>query len=212
MLADADTGYGGLVNVRRTIRLFESSGAAGVHLEDQADPKRCGHMAGKLLVSTETMCDKIKTALEARRDEDFLIVARTDAVAVEGLGAALDRAGRYCDAGAEMILVDAPESVEDVERIAREVPGPLMFDWAHVGATPPVARSRLEELGYKLILFPDVIHVVHRALDQFHQAVLDADAIGDLEDSFTSFGDFSAFLELDFWTKIDGRDREEQLA
>lgn len=203
VIADADTGFGGPTNVRRTVRMFESAGAAGIHIEDQSDPKRCGHMSGKALIPTRDMQVKIVAALDARRDDDFVIIARTDAIAVEGIDAALERAAGYCAAGADMVLVDAPESVEQIERIAAEVPAPLVFDWAHGGVTPPVSRTYLDGLGYKLIVFPDIVHVVHQALARFHASMIAADTLDDVAAHFTSFDDFNAFVGLPAWEEAE---------
>jgi carboxyvinyl-carboxyphosphonate phosphorylmutase len=155
VIADADTGYGNPINVIRTVREYERAGVAGIHLEDQAMPKRCGHLSGKVLVPTADMAAKIRAAVAARVDPDFVIIARTDARAVEGMEAALERAGRYLDAGADVLFVEAPEDDAEVSAIAHTFAGvPLLFNWAEGGRTPPVSLVRLQELGFRIVIFP----------------------------------------------------------
>jgi 2,3-dimethylmalate lyase len=155
VVADADTGYGNPINVIRTVQDYERAGVAGIHLEDQAMPKRCGHMSGKVLVPVEEMVAKVRAAVDARTDPDFVLIARTDARAVDGLPAALDRAARYLDAGADMLFVEAPEDEAEIEQVARTFAGiPLLFNWAEGGRTPPVPLQRLEQLGFRLVIFP----------------------------------------------------------
>jgi carboxyvinyl-carboxyphosphonate phosphorylmutase len=156
VIADADTGYGNAINVVRTVQSYEQAGVAGVHLEDQVMPKKCGHMSGKAVIGADEMVGKIRAAVAARHDPDFLVIARTDAAAVEGLDAALDRARAYADAGADLLFVEAPTSEDDIARVARELAGvtPLVFNWAEGGRTPPIPLDRIAELGYSLVLFP----------------------------------------------------------
>src|SRR5947209_17838443 len=136
LLCDADTGFGEPINVERTVRLFEAAGAAGIHLEDQVLPKRCGHLSGKMLVDPETMVSKVRAAVAARRDRDFVIVARTDARAVEGFDAAVARARAYLDAGADMIFPEALESAEEFALFARTVQSPLIANMTEFGRSP----------------------------------------------------------------------------
>ena len=156
IVVDADTGFGNALNVMRTVRVFEQAGAAGIQLEDQTLPKRCGHLSGKTLVSTGEMVGKIKAALDARRTEDTVIIARTDGIAVEGFEAALDRAERYVEAGADMLFVEAPQSQEQmqtvVQRFGERVP--LMANMVEGGRTPQKSADELSELGYSLVIFP----------------------------------------------------------
>lgn len=155
VVADADTGYGNPINVIRTVRDYERAGVAGIHLEDQVMPKRCGHLSGKVLVPVGEMVAKVRAAVEARIDPDFVIIARTDARAVEGLQDALDRAARYLDAGADVLFVEAPEDDEEIEAIAHRFRGvPLLFNWAEGGRTPPVSLDILERLGFRIVIFP----------------------------------------------------------
>jgi 2,3-dimethylmalate lyase len=155
VVADADTGYGNPLNVIRTVLDFERAGVAGIHLEDQAMPKRCGHLSGKVLVPQDEMVAKVRAAVSARTDADFVIIARTDARAVEGLDGALRRAAAYRDAGADVLFVEAPETEAEIERVAAELAGaPLLFNWAEGGRTPPVSLERLGELGFRLVIFP----------------------------------------------------------
>jgi len=154
VIADADTGYGNALNVMRTIREYERAGAAGVHIEDQVAPKRCGHFAGKEVISREEMIGKIKAALDARRDPGFLIIARTDARAVLGLEEAIERGKAYQKAGADMIFVDAPESVEELRLIPRSIPAPLMVNMSEGGKTPLIGARELQEMGYRLVIYP----------------------------------------------------------
>jgi carboxyvinyl-carboxyphosphonate phosphorylmutase len=156
VIADADTGYGNAVNVVRTVREYEQAGVAGLHLEDQVHPKKCGHMSGKAVIETAEMVGKIEAAVAARRDPDLLLIARTDAAAVEGLDAAIARARRYRDAGADVLFVEAPTSEDDIARVAGELAGvaPLVFNWAEGGRTPPIPLARITELGFSLVLFP----------------------------------------------------------
>ena len=155
VLADADTGYGNQINVIRTIREYEQAGVAGVHLEDQVTPKRCGHLAGKEIIPAGEMTGKIRAAVAARGDEDFVIIARTDAASVEGLPAALRRARQYRDSGADMLFIEAPTSEDDIEMIANTLCDvPLVFNWAETGLTPPLSLERIRDLGFRMVIFP----------------------------------------------------------
>src|SRR5579859_994074 len=155
LIADADTGYGNPLNVRRTVREYEAAGVAAIHIEDQVSPKKCGHMDRKRVIPVDEMAAKIRAAVEARRDPDFLIIARTDARAMEGLESALARAERYREAGADLLFVEAPQSVEEVEAVAARLRGaPLLYNWAEQGKTPPLSYDRLRGMGFQLIIFP----------------------------------------------------------
>src|SRR5262245_25389129 len=156
VIADADTGYGNVLNVVRTVREYERAGVAGLHLEDQVAPKKCGHIAGKQVVPTQEFVDKIRAAVEYRTDPDLVIIARTDARAVTGLDDAIERGNRYAEAGADMIFVEAPQSEAELERVAREVKAPLLANMVAGGRTPGLTAAALERLGFKLAIFPAV--------------------------------------------------------
>jgi 2-methylisocitrate lyase-like PEP mutase family enzyme len=156
VIADADTGYGNAINVVRTVAAYEQAGVAGIHLEDQVSPKKCGHMSGKAVIPADEMVGKIRAAVAARRDPDLLLIARTDAAAVEGLDAAISRARTYAAAGADLLFVEAPTSEDDIARVAEELRGvaPLVFNWAEGGRTPPLTLERITELGFALVIYP----------------------------------------------------------
>jgi 2,3-dimethylmalate lyase len=154
VFGDGDTGHGNVTNVARTIRLFENAGAAGLFIEDQVFPKRCGHMEGKQVVLAEEMCAKIKAAVDARRDPDLVIMARTDALAVYGLEAAIERGNRYREAGADLIFIEAPQSIDDMRRITKEVQAPLLANMVEGGKTPILSASELQAIGYSAVAFP----------------------------------------------------------
>jgi len=174
IVADADTGFGNALNVRRTVLAFERAGADAIQLEDQTLPKRCGHLAGKSLVSAEEMVGKIKAAQDARRSEETLIIARSDAIAVEGLEAALVRAAAYAEAGADLLFVEAPQSREDMERIVAELGGrvPLLANMVEGGKTPPLTAAELEDLGFDLVIFPGGLVRAFVAMAQDYFAAL----------------------------------------
>ncbi|MBX9581212.1 MAG: methylisocitrate lyase [Gemmataceae bacterium] len=154
LLCDADTGFGESLNVERTVRLFEAAGAAGVHLEDQELPKRCGHLSGKSLVTPEEMAAKVRAAVAARRDPDFVILARTDARGVNGFDDAVRRARLYLDAGADGIFPEALESADELAEFARQVPGVLLANMTEFGRSPSLDVPTLGAMGYRLVLFP----------------------------------------------------------
>ncbi|HSM40818.1 MAG TPA: oxaloacetate decarboxylase [Afifellaceae bacterium] len=169
VLADADTGYGTALHVRRTVRSFEAAGVAGLHIEDQSFPKRCGHLDGKSLVPASEMIGKIEAAVEARGDPSFQIVARSDAIAVEGFESALERAAAYKTAGADILFIEAPETPDQVAAIAERLPGPLMINMFRGGRTPATSLDRLGELGYGLVIVASdlqraTIHAMERVL------------------------------------------------
>jgi methylisocitrate lyase len=154
LLCDADTGFGEPINVERTVRLFEESGAAGLHLEDQVLPKRCGHLSGKMLVDPKVMVSKVRAAVAARRDRDFVIVARTDARSVEGFDTAVTRARAYVSAGADMVFPEALESADEFARFARLVDAPLLANMTEFGRSPLLSLDELAVLGYRAVLYP----------------------------------------------------------
>lgn len=165
VLADGDTGHGTALHVLRTVRTFERLGIAGLHIEDQGFPKRCGHIEGKSLISKAEMVGKIAAAATARRDPDFMIVARTDAIAVEGFDAAMDRARAYRDAGADMLFVEAPEDEAQVAEIPSRLECPVMINMFRDGRTPFVPAARLGEMGYGLVIVAsDLQRAVIRAM------------------------------------------------
>lgn len=156
LVVDADTGFGNALNVGRTVRLLERMGASGIQLEDQASPKRCGHLEGKTLVDTAEMTGKIKAALDARADEHTLIIARTDALAIDGFAAAIERAHAYADAGADMLFVEAPRDAEQLAQIGKELGGrvKLLVNMVEGGKTPLMPAEELGALGFDLVIYP----------------------------------------------------------
>ena len=154
VFSDADTGYGNAVNVVYTVRQFEAAGVAGIHLEDQVAPKRCGHLAGKQVISTEEMVGKLRAAAGGRRDPDFVIIARTDARAVEGFDATVARARQYVAAGADVIFPEALESREEFAAFGRALGAPLLANLTEFGRTPTLEPTELETLGYRLAIYP----------------------------------------------------------
>ena len=170
VIADADTGYGNALNVQRAVRAFERTGVAALHLEDQTFPKKCGHYEDKGLVPVGEMAQKLKAARDALSDRDFIIIARTDAIAVEGFAAALDRAGAYGEAGADVIFVEAPTSEEEIAAVARRFPGWKLINMFQGGKTPLLPVTRLEALGYNIVIIPSdlqraAIKAMQRALE-----------------------------------------------
>jgi 2-methylisocitrate lyase-like PEP mutase family enzyme len=155
LVADADDGYGNPLNVMRTVREYAAAGVAALHIEDQVAPKRCGHMEGKEVIDAAEMVEKLRAAVEARGDGELLIIARTDARAVEGLDAALERARRYREAGADALFVEAPETEQEIEAVAAAFPDvPLVFNWVDGGKTPQLPHERIRELGFALVIYP----------------------------------------------------------
>ena len=195
LVVDADTGYGNALNVGRTMRLFERAGARAIQLEDQAFPKRCGHLDNKTLIPPEEMIGKIKAALDARRSRETLVIARTDAVAVEGFDRAVARAISYRDAGADILFIEAPKTRAELQRIPSAVSDvPLMANIVEGGKTPPLNASELEAIGFSLVIFPGaIVRVLARAADEFY-AVLAAK--GTSEPFQDRMYDFTALNEL----------------
>ncbi|MGW7261691.1 isocitrate lyase/PEP mutase family protein [Streptomyces sp. NPDC054834] len=164
LIADADTGYGAPMNVARTVREYEKAGVAALHLEDQAFPKRCGHLPDKELVSPKEFTEKLDAALQARTDDDLVIIARTDARGPLGIDEAIDRAGRYAAAGADVLFVEAPQNIGEIEKIAAEVDAPLLINMVQGGLTPDTAPDRLAELGFRIAIHPGALlapYVLH---------------------------------------------------
>jgi len=205
VIADADTGYGNAHNLVRTVREYEAAGIAAIQIEDQAFPKRCGHMNGKQIVPIEEMVGKIRAASAARRSTDLVIIARTDARAVEGLESAILRARRYYLAGADMLFVEAPESLEEIAEVARRLSGvPLLFNWAEGGKTPPVSLELLQTLGFRLVIFPvgallAAAAAIHKTLQTLHRDGTPQASM----DQLTPFSEFLDFIGLPEIDQID---------
>ena len=187
VIADADTGYGNAINVIRTVREYEKAGAAAFHIEDQVAPKKCGHYEGKEVITAE-MVGKIHAAVDTRRDQDLVIIARTDARAVEGLQAAIDRVNAYLDAGADVGFVEAPENVEELRIVGRDVKGPALVNVFEGGKTPMLPARELEAMGFRLGIYPSQTHRAAIRAAQRVLAVLKED--GDtrrIEDELATF-------------------------
>jgi carboxyvinyl-carboxyphosphonate phosphorylmutase len=198
VIADADTGYGNPLNVIRTVAAYEAAGVAGIHIEDQVSPKKCGHLDGKQVIPAAEMAQKVRAAVQARTQPEFVIIARTDARAVEGLDAAIERARLYRDAGADVLFVEAVLNEDEAAAVADAFPGvPLLFNWAEGGKTPPIGLGRLTELGYRIVIFPistllAATAAMRQILREIAQAGTPAAALRDLP----AFGDFLEFIGL----------------
>jgi methylisocitrate lyase len=198
LIADGDTGYGGVLNVIRTVQEYERAGIAAIQLEDQIFPKRCGHMEGKQLISKEDMVAKIRAAVSARRSEDFVIIARTDARAVAGLEEATHRARAYADAGADVIFVEAPQTVDEMKEIARAVKSPLMANMVEKGKTPFLTAGELERLGYKVVIYPvSTLYTATKALLELLRRLKEDDTTANGLDEMVTFGEFNDLIGVD---------------
>jgi len=206
VLADADTGYGNALNVMRAVREFERSGAAGIHIEDQITPKKCGHYEGKSLVSEEEMMKKIEAAIEARTDPDFVIIARTDARAVEGLDNAIRRGKRYAEAGADMIFVEAPQSVEEIKKIAQSISTPLLINMFKGGKTPLVPVEELEAMGYRVAIVPSPLQLaaIH-AMEQLLHILKKEGTTEPFSERMVSFKERDQIVDLSKYQALEKR-------
>ena len=203
VIADGDDGHGDLHNAMRTVELFESAGAAGILIEDQVHPKKCGHFEDKRVVPVEDAVRKLRACLAARQDPDFIVIGRTDARAVEGLEAAIDRARRFRDAGCDVVFVEAPQSRSEIERIAREVPGPLLVNMLTGGKTPHLGRRELEELGFKIAVYPiESLMVLARAFSRALSVLRTRGDLRGLESELASFSELKEILHLSDWEKV----------
>jgi 2-methylisocitrate lyase-like PEP mutase family enzyme len=201
LIADGDTGYGGLINVRHTVRGYEAAGAAGIQLEDQEFPKKCGHTPGRRVIPAADMARKIAVAVESRQDPNFLIVARTDARSALGLDEALRRAELYARAGADLLFVESPESEEEMRRIGETLDLPLVANMVEKGRTPLLTREELEQLGFRLAIFPATgFLAAGAAIARAYQAIY---ATGSSKPVINELYEFAAFNQLigfeDIW-------------
>lgn len=208
VVADADTGYGNVTNVMRTVQCFEDAGVAGILLEDQAFPKRCGHMIGKRVVPEKEMLHRLHAALEAREDPDFLIIARTDALEPEGLDSAIHRANLYREAGADMTFVEAVESVDQMRRVTAETKGPHMGNMIPGGRTPLLSVDELETIGYRLVAYPTVnTYAVARATQEVFDHLAEKGTIEGLEHRLMDFDEFNDLVGLPRIRELEERHR-----
>ncbi len=203
LIADADTGYGNAVNVRRTVASFEAAGVAGIQLEDQGFPKRCGHFEGKSVIDTAEMVGKIRSAVAAREDPAFVIVARTDALATDGLGAAIDRARAYADAGADVLFVEAPRTIDELDAIGAITEAPTLVNVVEGGRTPQLPAADYQAMGFRIVLYPTAaVRVVARALGEFYQGLRTTGSSRDLADRMVGFDerdDITGKASYDEW-------------
>jgi 2-methylisocitrate lyase-like PEP mutase family enzyme len=196
VIADADTGYGNALNAQRAVREFERAGVAALHLEDQTFPKRCGHYDDKSVVPAVEMAQKLRAARDAMTDSDIVLIARTDALAVEGLDAAVERAHAYAAAGADVIFIEAPVSMEQIEAIARRVSQPKLINMFQGGKTPLVPVARLKDLGYQIVIIPsDLQRAAIRAMDDVLAAIARDGSSAALAERMASFTEREAVVD-----------------
>ena len=206
VIADADTGYGNALNAQRAVREFERAGAAALHLEDQTFPKRCGHYDDKSVVPAVEMAQKLRAARDAMTDSDIVLIARTDALAVEGLDAAVERAHAYAAAGADVIFIEAPVSMEQIEAIARRVSQPKLINMFQGGKTPLVPVPRLKALGYQIVIIPsDLQRAAIRAMDDVLAAIARDGSSAALAERMASFTEREAVVDTAAYLARDAK-------
>lgn len=209
VLADADTGFGGVMNVRRTVEEYEAAGAQAIQLEDQLIPKKCGHTAGKQLIGASEMVSKLEAAVAARRSDQFLLIARTDAIAVTGLDDAIHRGQLYQKAGADIIFIEAPTCVDQIERIGAAFHKPLMINLIERGKTPLLSYKQLQTMGFKVIAYALItlmssVRAMERTLSKLKDGVSPEEYLNDL----TSFEELDQLLGFPEWREWENRFRQ----
>ena len=206
VIADADTGYGDLANVARTVREFERAGAAAVQIEDQVFPKRCGHLEGKQVIPRDEMVRKVRAALDARFDPETVIIARTDAIAVTGLADAVDRMHAYVAAGADVIFPDAPRSVEELRAVGAEIGKPLIANMSEHGKTPLLDVSTLAEFGYAIALFPSSsLFAAARSAHEVAEVLMSTGTTAGILERLEPFPDVNDLLDLAGWQNAEAK-------
>ena len=209
LVADGDTGYGGLLNVQHTVRGYESAGAVAIQLEDQEFPKKCGHMLGRRVVPADDMAAKIRVAVESRSDPNFLVIARTDSRTTLGLDEALRRAEAYLKAGADLLFIESPESVEEMERIGRTFDVPLVANMVEGGRTPILDAATLQKLGYRLAIFPALgFLAAGAALEKAYAGLKATGSSVGIDVPLYPFKDFSALMGFDWVAEFDRKHRD----
>ena len=199
IIIDADTGFGNALNAARTMRTYERAGASALQVEDQTYPKRCGHLKDKALISPTEMAGKVAAMADARAGGDTLVIARTDAIAVEGFAAAIERAGRYVEAGADVLFIEAPRSREEMKAIARAFPGtPVMANMVEGGATPLAPAEELETIGFSLVIFPGgIVRAVARHAEDYYRSLAANGSNEPFRDRMHDFAGLNAVLGTD---------------
>ncbi len=191
VIADADNGYGGVLNVIRTVQEYERGGVAAIQLEDQVFPKRCGHMEGKELIPMEEMVAKVRAAVHARKSEDLIIIARTDARAVNGFDDAVKRSLAYADAGADVIFFEAPQSVEEMREVAKTISTPLLANMVEKGKTPLLSKEELEALGYKIVIYPaSLLYAATKSVIKLLQSLKEDGSTENCLEEMVAFSEF----------------------
>jgi 2-methylisocitrate lyase-like PEP mutase family enzyme len=197
VVADADTGHGDLHNVMRCVNEFEDAGAAGIILEDQVFPKRCGHFGGKEVIPADEMLMKFKAAVAARQDPDFIFIARTDSRETDGLDEAIDRINRYCDAGADIAFIEAPLSIDELEEICKRVEYPKLVNMLALGKTPILSTEELEQMGFKIVVAPiDSVLMTAHCMREMAEVFKREGHTKSLEDKMVSFDEVKDILGL----------------
>ena len=206
VIADGDTGYGNALNVMRTVKDYERAGVAAIQLEDQVFPKKCGHLTNKSVISTDEMVGKIRAATDARVDENLLIIARTDARATHGLEEAIERAQRYAEAGADVIFVEAPESVDELRNIAQEVKKPLVANMVEKGKTPFLSAKELEQIGYRIVIYPNsVTRFIVKAAQELYTELKRNGSTRELVHRMLSFDQINNLLNIKQFLEAEKR-------
>jgi methylisocitrate lyase len=198
VFTDGDTGHGGVLNVRRTVKAIEKSGAAGMFIEDQVFPKRCGHMQDKQVIEKQEMVAKIKAAVDARSDDDFVIMARTDALAVNGLEDAIERGNLFSQAGADLIFVEAPTTVEQMQQITSHIDAPLLANNIEGGQSPVLSAAELEKIGYSVVVFPvAATYAIAKTVGDLMMEIAKTGSTTRFKDRMVSFDEFNQLIGLD---------------
>lgn len=206
VIADADTGFGNAINVMRTMRAYEKAGVAAIQLEDQVAPKKCGHMTGRQVVPKDEMVWKIKAAVDARQDQDLMIIARTDARTVHGLEEALERGKAYEEAGADIIFIESPEGVEEMKQINATIEVPVLANMVEGGRTPLLNNSELEDLGYDLVIYPTAsTYITAKVIKQLMETLMKEGTTASLMKEMVTFSEFNDLIGLNVIRELEAK-------